>query len=142
MGIARRVFHRSAMDQDIRVSSWSELHDRLYESSWREPLGRFRSNFAFRGVSQADYNLKSSLSRMGSVGDLERHILRNFRKYRAEQGRSAGFRLELARRRSASRTPDTLARLDLLALRGTPLRDRAGGAATIAMPPSGAWTTA
>jgi len=69
------------MDQDIRISSWSELHDRLYESSWREPLGRFRSSFAFRGVSQADYDLKSSLARMGRVGDLERHMLRNFRKY-------------------------------------------------------------
>ena len=35
---------------DIRVTSWAELHERLYEGSWREELGRFRSSFAFRGM--------------------------------------------------------------------------------------------
>jgi hypothetical protein len=67
---------------DLRVTTWTELHERLYEGSWREPLGRFRSSFAFRGVASADYSLQTSLSRMsGAVDELERHMLRNFRKY-------------------------------------------------------------
>jgi hypothetical protein len=70
------------MQTGIRVASWTELNERLYESSWREPIGRFRSNFAFRGVQRADYTLQSGLARLGAPAeDLERHILRNFRKY-------------------------------------------------------------
>jgi hypothetical protein len=70
------------MSTVVRVESWSELQERLYEGSWREPLGRFRSTFAFRGVSRADYSLRSSLFRLGEPAeDLERHILRAFRKY-------------------------------------------------------------
>jgi hypothetical protein len=67
---------------DIRVSSWNELNERLYEESWKEPLGRFRSNFAFRGLSAASYDLKTGLIRLAdSTEKLEGHLLRNFRKY-------------------------------------------------------------
>jgi hypothetical protein len=67
---------------EIRVDSWSELHEALYDASWKEPLGRFRSSFAFRGLSRADYSLRNSLSRLGGTdAELERHMLRNFRKY-------------------------------------------------------------
>jgi FRG domain len=38
----------------IRISSWIELQERLYQGSWHEPLRRFRSDFAFRGMSRAD----------------------------------------------------------------------------------------
>jgi hypothetical protein len=66
----------------LEVHTWAELNERLYESSWQEPLGRYRSSFAFRGVSRADYTLQTSLARLnGKVDELERHILRNFRKY-------------------------------------------------------------
>lgn len=67
---------------EVRVSSWSELHERLYEDSWKEPLGRFRSGFAFRGMARASHGLKTSLMRLGGVYSLhEGHLLRNFRKY-------------------------------------------------------------
>lgn len=67
---------------EIRVAAWNELIERLYEGSWQEPLGRFRSNFAFRGLHDASYDLKTSLSRLGSADHrLEGHLLRNFRKY-------------------------------------------------------------
>ena len=52
---------------ETRVNTWAELHESLYASSWREPLGRFRSSFAFRGLSRADYSLQSSLSRLGGA---------------------------------------------------------------------------
>jgi len=69
--------------QEIRVNSWNELIDSLYEESWQPGLGRYRSDFAFRGVSSATYSsLKTSLMRLGGpFAQLEPHLLRNFRKY-------------------------------------------------------------
>jgi len=72
----------TAVLNTIQVSSWTELHEQLYADSWKESLGRFRSSFAFRGVSSADYSLRTGLSRVATATDeLERHMLRNFRKY-------------------------------------------------------------
>lgn len=64
------------------AENWSHLQELLFERSWNERIGRFRSPCAFRGLSDAGYQLKTSLIRLG--GDfpkLERHLLRNFKKY-------------------------------------------------------------
>ncbi|WP_245588632.1 FRG domain-containing protein [Deinococcus pimensis] len=64
------------------MTSWTELQDAVYSSSWNARLNRHRSPFAFRGVSDARYSLVTSLSRLG--GDprvLEQHLLRAFRRY-------------------------------------------------------------
>ncbi len=69
---------------EIRVSSWSELHEQLFADSWQEDLGLFRSRFAFRGCGRADANLASALARLGGdAAERERHLVRNFRKYAA-----------------------------------------------------------
>src|ERR687884_1840465 len=71
---------------DVRVSSWSELNEALYEGSWRKQIERFRSPFAFRGVSDASHDLRTTLSRLGAQAcELEGHILRNFRKYASRE---------------------------------------------------------
>jgi FRG domain len=68
--------------QEIRVSSWVELQEALFADTWQEALGRFRSNFAFRGEADAASDLRTSLERLGgSYADVESHLLRNFRKY-------------------------------------------------------------
>ncbi|RJQ65908.1 MAG: FRG domain-containing protein [Desulfobacteraceae bacterium] len=67
---------------EIRVNSWNEANDCLYADSWQEPLGRFRSNFVFRGMSKADSDLRTSLmSLQGSYERVERPLLRTFRRY-------------------------------------------------------------
>ena len=67
---------------DVRVSTWSELQSRLYEDSWQPSLRRFRSPFAFRGLSNAAYVPETTLTRMGGeYGRREQSLLRNFRKY-------------------------------------------------------------
>lgn len=67
---------------DILVSSWSELCESLYDQSYQAAIGRFRSNFAFRGVSDKDYDLATSFRRnCGDRAELEYHLLRNFQKY-------------------------------------------------------------
>lgn len=68
--------------ESIRVTSWSELHERLYEGSWNEELKRYRSDFAFRGMGSANDDLRTSLLRLGGPSrEIETHLLRNFRKY-------------------------------------------------------------
>ena len=70
------------MQNTIRISSWNELVEQLYEESWVPSIERFRSNFAFRGLSTSSYELKTSLVRLGGdYAPLEKHLLRNFRKY-------------------------------------------------------------
>lgn len=66
----------------VTVDSWDGLQRELFANSWNADLGRFRSRYAFRGLSTATYRLETSLIRLG--GDfvhLERHLLRNFKKY-------------------------------------------------------------
>jgi hypothetical protein len=64
-----------------RVESWTEINERLYAGSWKEGLGRFRSPYAFRGMSCASHDLRTALINLGGAGKPEAHLLRNFRKY-------------------------------------------------------------
>ena len=67
---------------EVRASSWQELQGLLYEGSWNEALGRFRSTLAFRGMPDAADDLRAGLVRLGGAPErLEGHLLRNFRKY-------------------------------------------------------------
>ena len=67
---------------DHIVNSWEELCEEVYHDSWKPGMGRYRSDFAFRGLSDSGYELKNSFLRnCGSRPELEYHLLRNFRKY-------------------------------------------------------------
>ena len=71
-----------SLPADVTVTSWSELQEKLYEGSWQQSLGRFRSPFAFRGCSRASVFLETTLSRLGAEYERrEQSLLRNFRKY-------------------------------------------------------------
>ena len=77
--------------QEITIGSWNELIDCLYEESWQPGIERFRSNFAFRGVANAEWStFRTSLMRLGgSFQQMEGHLLRNFRKYAHLEATSA-----------------------------------------------------
>ena len=67
---------------DHVVKSWEELCEEVYQDAWKPVLGRYRSDYAFRGLSDASYELKNSFLRnCGMRPELEYHLLRNFRKY-------------------------------------------------------------
>ncbi len=69
------------MDQSIiEVNSWQELMDALYTDSWNNYLKRYRSSYVYRGLEDANYELTTTLNRLGE-SQLEKHLLRNFRKY-------------------------------------------------------------
>jgi hypothetical protein len=67
---------------EIRVKSWNELQDELFQEAWRPEIKRFRSPFVFRGLNETGHGLQTSLARLGgNYPELEKHLLRNFRKY-------------------------------------------------------------
>jgi hypothetical protein len=67
---------------DVRVTSWNQLQELVYENSWQEGIRRFRSSFAFRGMPDANDDLVTALARLGDRYDqAEPHILRAFRRY-------------------------------------------------------------
>lgn len=66
----------------MRAESWAQLTQLLYEDSWAESLGLYRSRFVFRGEPSTEGPLRTSLQRLGpSAADVEHHLLRNFRKF-------------------------------------------------------------
>jgi hypothetical protein len=68
--------------REIRVSSWLELQELLFADAWHEELARHRSDFVFRGESDAGNELTTSLVRLGGdYTSLEQHLLRSFRRY-------------------------------------------------------------
>ena len=72
-----------------RARTWVELVDQLYEQSWNPGLQRFRSPYAFRGLPSHEHDLTNGLTRLArghaDICKLEMSMLRNFRKYAAQQ---------------------------------------------------------
>ncbi len=70
------------------ASNWAELQDMLFADTYNPHIDRIRSPYIYRGLSDINYELTTSLIRMGGEFDkLEFHFLRNFKKY--------GFRSEI-----------------------------------------------
>ncbi|WP_210093743.1 FRG domain-containing protein [Ruegeria sp. HKCCSP346] len=68
--------------QTIRPDTWEELHTQLFENDWDEELKRHRSTCVFRGMTNSNWGLDTSLQRLGGpIQDIEYHLLRNFKKY-------------------------------------------------------------
>jgi len=65
---------------EIRVNSWTELQEAVFDTAWQPSLQRFRSNFVFRGTPRAAHGLATSLQ-TGNYVAQERHLLTSFRKY-------------------------------------------------------------
>ena len=64
------------------VSSWRELDEAIADTSWCDHGHHVRSTLVFRGLTRSSYRNISSLARLaGDYPALERHLLRNFRKY-------------------------------------------------------------
>ena len=66
----------------VYAQNWGDLQNLLFAESWDGQIGRFRSRLAFRGLSDVSYPLATTLMRLGGdYRNLERHLLRNFKKY-------------------------------------------------------------
>ena len=89
-------------NNEIIAEDWVTLQELLSQYAWNERIGRYRSQYVFRGLSSADYALEAGITRfVGGTGqwELEGHLLRNFLKY-AQQDieipKSPYYRLAIA----------------------------------------------
>jgi len=68
--------------RDIRVNTWAELNEQLFADTWNQSIGRFRSDFVYKGMCDARWTLRTTLMRLGgNFHEVETHLLRNFKKY-------------------------------------------------------------
>lgn len=65
---------------DVRVNSWIELQEAVFDNSWQRGLQRHRANYVFRGAPRATHGLLTSLQ-TGGFEAHEVHLLTSFRKY-------------------------------------------------------------
>jgi FRG domain len=64
------------------LDSWRELDDAISDRSWGSHPEHARPTVVFRGLARADFRNVTSLARLeGDYPSLERHLLRNVRKY-------------------------------------------------------------
>ncbi len=74
------------MTNVVTPTSWDQLLEDLFSGSLDKNLDRYRSPYVFRGLSDADYKLETTLMRLGGIYyDMEHHLMRNFRKYATRQ---------------------------------------------------------
>jgi len=67
---------------DVTARSWSQLQELLFSDTFDAGIDRFRGDLVYRGLPRSAYKLATTLMRLGgSYASLERHLLRNFRKY-------------------------------------------------------------
>jgi hypothetical protein len=67
---------------EIEAKGWEHLIELLYEDDWDLSINRHRSSMVFRGMTRWSWSMKTSLMRLGGeYQSLEKHLLRNFRKY-------------------------------------------------------------
>jgi FRG domain-containing protein len=67
---------------NLTVGSWRELDEAIVDSSWCRHPERVHSTIVWRGLARSSYTNMSSLARLSDdYPQLERHLIRNFRKY-------------------------------------------------------------
>jgi hypothetical protein len=75
----------------VTVNDWEHLLAELYRDAWDEKIGRFRTSFVFRGADLVGAELRPGLLRLvgksGDAAQIEKHLLRNFRKYATDEFR-------------------------------------------------------
>lgn len=71
------------MINEVRIKTIDGVKDLLFEQQRNEPTGRYRSTYVYRGVSNSEFGLSTSLARncKGLSKQLEPHLLDNFIKY-------------------------------------------------------------
>lgn len=70
------------IDQNtLKTETWADLQTYLFDIH-ESSTDRYRSEFAYRGVSNAKHGLQTSLQRIGRIpSEVEYNLIRNFQKY-------------------------------------------------------------
>lgn len=68
-------------ENEIQAESWNDLQNYLFDV-YEADKDRYRSKYAYRGVSDKNYGLETSIQRIGrKPSEVESHLIRNFQKY-------------------------------------------------------------
>jgi hypothetical protein len=79
---SQAVLGHPTVVRELRPTNWLDLNRLLFSNAWNENIQRFRSDFVYKGLGDARWDLRTTLIRLGgNFGELERSLLRNFRKY-------------------------------------------------------------
>jgi hypothetical protein len=83
----------SAGQDEVRVTRWDDLIREIYFEPINEELQRYRSKFVYRGMTDAGFGLRPSLTRVGDhFGGVEMLLFNDFRQYaRREATAGASF---------------------------------------------------
>ena len=66
----------------LTPTTWSGVYEALFEDTYNPRTERYKSRYAFRGVSTNGYPMETSLMRLGGEYEkVEAHLLRQFKKY-------------------------------------------------------------
>lgn len=73
--------------REVTISNWEDLNKVAFEDCcWNTKIQRFSSDFVFRGLSRTTHGLQPSLNRKcPNKLELERNLLRNFKKYASQE---------------------------------------------------------
>ena len=70
------------MTNILEPKTWSEVYEALFADTFNPRTERYKSRYAFRGLSTDTYPLETSLMRLrGEFAEVEEHLLRQFSKY-------------------------------------------------------------
>lgn len=70
------------MITEVLIDSWESLNTELFSDTENKRTRRFRSNFAYRGVSNKDYPLEPGIARLKPpYSGMEENLLKQFKKY-------------------------------------------------------------
>ena len=72
--------------KEVRIDAVEELNKLLFEPEYQSDIGRYRQLYLYRGLSNLNYHLETSLqrcckSKKKEMENIEEHLLNNFAKY-------------------------------------------------------------
>jgi len=76
---------RLGLHERVTARDWLHLMDLLHDDTFDPSIDRFRSTYAYRGMSSASWDMITSLARLGAPYDgMELNIVKQFEKYAGE----------------------------------------------------------
>lgn len=68
--------------KDVRAKDWFHLQELIFKDAFDSTVNRYRTKYVFRGLSSSNHQLETSLLRLNNnIWEIEKHLIRNFRKY-------------------------------------------------------------
>lgn len=78
---------------EFKANSWIDLQEFIFNEK-DQNIDRFRSNYVYRGIPNKEWELLTSIQRIGTIpSNMEKHLMRNFKRYSANEILSANYNI-------------------------------------------------